>query len=80
MITLIRWELTITSDDVLVNLGKHISELEMKKTLVGWNLEQLEAAADLEEERDSDSDDNSSDASHPTPHVHYNAQEAYLVQ
>ena len=58
------WELTITSDDVMVNLGEDISRVEMKKTSVGWNLEQLETATDLEEERDSDSDDETSDGSH----------------
>lgn len=51
--------LTTPSDDDLVSLGKHASELEMKKASIGWNLEQLEAAADLNgaEERSSDSDD-----------------------
>jgi protein SHQ1 len=59
------WELTIASDDVLVSLGNHISKLEMKKASIGWNLEQLEGAIDLEgaEERDSDSDDETSDGS-----------------
>jgi protein SHQ1 len=59
------WELIISSDDVMVGLGKHISKLEMKKASIGWNLEQLEGAIDLEgaEERDSDSDDETSDGS-----------------
>jgi protein SHQ1 len=58
-----RLGLTIASDDVMVSLGKHILRLEMKKGSIGWNLEQLEAAADREgaEERDSDSDDETSD-------------------
>ena len=59
------WELTTASDDVMVSLGKHISKLEMKKASIGWNLERLEGAIDLEgtEERDSDSDDETSDGS-----------------
>lgn len=42
-----------------------MSKLEMNKALIGWNIEQLEAAADLggAEERDSDSDDETSDGS-----------------
>jgi protein SHQ1 len=57
--------LNIASDEVLVGLGKHILRLEMKKASIGWNLDQLEAAADAEgpEERDSDSDDETSDGS-----------------
>lgn len=53
------------SDDVMVSLGRHVSKLEMNKALIGWNIEQLEAAADLggAEERDSDSDDETSDGS-----------------
>lgn len=59
------WTQAYASDDVMVSLGRHVSKLEMNKALIGWNIEQLEAAADLggAEERDSDSDDETSDGS-----------------
>lgn len=59
-----RWGLTIASDDVIVSLGKYVSQLEMNKASIGWDLEQLEAATEGLEERDSDSDDETTDGSY----------------
>lgn len=53
----------VTSDEVFATLGKLLQNLKIKKPSIGWNLEDLEAATQVTEERESDSDDESSDGS-----------------
>jgi protein SHQ1 len=45
-------------------LGKDVSQLEMNKASIGWDLEQLEAATEGLGERDTDSDDETTDGSY----------------
>lgn len=50
---------------MVIGLGRRVKELKIAKSLLGWNLEALEAATRGAEERDSDSDDSDSDDSTP---------------
>ncbi|RDB24070.1 Protein shq1 [Hypsizygus marmoreus] len=59
------WAQAYASDVVLLELGKAVTELKIEKSLIGWNLEALEAATHEAEEGDSDSDDPDSDDSSP---------------
>jgi hypothetical protein len=47
-------------------LGKGLKALEMKKCMIGWDLETLEAATRLVQAREPDSDDES-DHDYDTP-------------
>lgn len=49
------------SDEILEKLGKVLAESKVAKALIGWNLEELETAALESLERESDSDDMSSE-------------------
>ncbi|KAI0781128.1 SHQ1-domain-containing protein [Trametes elegans] len=54
------WTLAYASDDVVANLAEGVKALKMKKNLIGWDLEGLEALT-REDERSPDSDDESED-------------------
>ncbi|KAG5647129.1 hypothetical protein DXG03_001084 [Asterophora parasitica] len=56
------WVQAHASDDVLVNLGKQVAELQVSKGSIGWRLEALEAATQGLEGRESDSDDDDEDS------------------
>ncbi len=49
------------SDDVLARLAESVKKLEMKKSMIGWGLEELEALTREDAERGPDSDDESED-------------------
>jgi protein SHQ1 len=49
------------SEDMLKCLGEAVRNAEMAKSMIGWDLESLEAAVDAAGERSSDSDDESED-------------------
>lgn len=51
----------LPSDDVLHELSRKIAGLKIAKSMVGWDLDELESAALEETERQSDSDDESED-------------------
>lgn len=55
------WTLAYTSDDILHELSRKIAGLKIAKSMVGWDLDELESAALEETERQSDSDDESED-------------------
>ena len=48
-----------SSDHVLLKLSSQLVAIEIRKDLIGWDLEELEAIAQSSEERDIDSDDES---------------------
>ena len=49
-------------DDILGVLGRKLEALKMQKSAIGWDLEDLEVATRIEvRDRDSDSDDTSSE-------------------
>ncbi|KAL0947096.1 hypothetical protein HGRIS_013236 [Hohenbuehelia grisea] len=54
------WIQTYGSDDVLTALAEGLKALPMSKNLIGWHLDELEAAVQGVEDRESDSDDESS--------------------
>jgi len=56
----------ISSDELLRDLGRSLKTLEMGKHMVGWDLEMLEAATQIVQDRELDSDDES-DHDHDTP-------------
>ncbi|KAG6841663.1 hypothetical protein C0991_008301 [Blastosporella zonata] len=49
-----------SSEDILVALAKQVLDLKILKSSIGWRLEELEAATQEVEERESDSDDEES--------------------
>ncbi|KAF8655968.1 hypothetical protein AX16_002828 [Volvariella volvacea WC 439] len=51
------WTQGYASDDALISLGKSLLSLRVEKKSIGWELEELEAAAQLVQERAPDSDD-----------------------
>lgn len=52
----------VDRDDILGALGSKLETLQMQKSVMGWDLEGLEAATRVEvQDRDSDSDDSSSE-------------------
>lgn len=51
----------LSSDELLQELGSKLKTLKMEKSLIGWDLEELEAATRDAQERESDSDDESGD-------------------
>ncbi|TFK90431.1 SHQ1-domain-containing protein, partial [Polyporus arcularius HHB13444] len=55
------WVLAYASDDVLARLAESVKKLEMKKSMIGWGLEELEALTREDAERGPDSDDESED-------------------
>ena len=57
------------SDEILEKLGKVLAEIKVAKALIGWNLEELETAALESLERESDSDDMSSEDSDDFAHA-----------
>jgi protein SHQ1 len=58
----------LVSDEDLASLGKAMIDLKIKKDLIQWHLEELEAATQEDLERESDSDDDSeSDLERPAP-------------
>ncbi|TFK42945.1 SHQ1 protein-domain-containing protein [Crucibulum laeve] len=57
------WVLAYADDDVLSRLGKLLLELKVHKNALGWDVEGLEAATKECFERESDSDDESTDES-----------------
>jgi len=57
------------SDEILEKLGKVLAEIRVAKALIGWNLEELETAALESLERESDSDDVSSEDSDDFAHA-----------
>ncbi|KAG6831306.1 hypothetical protein H0H92_011513 [Tricholoma furcatifolium] len=58
------WAQAYASDATLVALGKQVSELKIPKCSIGWRLEALEAATQVEErDTDSDDEDDSDDSS-----------------
>jgi hypothetical protein len=50
------------SDDRLKELAISLKTLKMEKSIVGWDLEMLEAATHEVQNRDDDSDDESNDS------------------
>lgn len=50
-----------SSDDTLLRLADAVNSLRMKKDMIGWDLEGLEALTFEGGERESDSDDESED-------------------
>lgn len=52
---------TTASEDILLQLGKQVKELTVSKSIIGWDLEELEKAIYAAQEREADSDDESSD-------------------
>ena len=50
-----------SSDDILSKLADAVNSLHMKKSMVGWDLEGLEALTRECGERETDSDDDSED-------------------
>ena len=57
------------SDEILEKLGEVLAEIKVAKALIGWNLEELETAALESLERESDSDDLSSEDSDDFAHA-----------
>ncbi|KAJ8517564.1 hypothetical protein ONZ45_g5294 [Pleurotus djamor] len=57
------WVQAYASDDILNELGRLVKDTSMPKTIIGWDLEGLERATQVVEDRETDSDDDSSDAS-----------------
>ncbi|KAI0664996.1 SHQ1-domain-containing protein [Cubamyces menziesii] len=55
------WTLAYADDDVLAKLAAAVRGLQMKKAMIGWDLEQLEALTRDDAERSADSDDESED-------------------
>ncbi|RXW17973.1 hypothetical protein EST38_g7889 [Candolleomyces aberdarensis] len=53
------WVQAHASDEDLASLGKAMMDLKIKKDLIEWHLEELEAATQEDLERESDSDDES---------------------
>ncbi|OCH95608.1 SHQ1-domain-containing protein [Obba rivulosa] len=53
------WTLAYASDDVLNELSRVVDSVKMLKSLVGWDLEDLEQAAQQAMQQESDSDDES---------------------
>ncbi|EAU88048.1 shq1 [Coprinopsis cinerea okayama7 len=51
------WVQAYSSDDVLLELGNCVKDAKVDKDLIGWHLEELEAATLEQLERESDSDD-----------------------
>ena len=49
------------SDDVLLCLADKVKNLRIEKSMIGWDLEELEALAREDMERTPDSDDESED-------------------
>ncbi|KAI8998814.1 SHQ1-domain-containing protein [Trametes punicea] len=55
------WTLAFASDDVLSRLADKVKNLRIEKSMIGWDLEELEALAREDMERTPDSDDESED-------------------
>ncbi|KAI0670569.1 SHQ1-domain-containing protein [Trametes maxima] len=55
------WTLAYASDDILTDLANAVKNLRVKKSSIGWNLEELEALTREDVDRSSDSDDESED-------------------
>ncbi|KAJ8699813.1 hypothetical protein PTI98_002896 [Pleurotus ostreatus] len=55
------WVQSSASEDILLQLGKQVKELTVPKSIIGWDLEELEKAIYAAQEREADSDDESSD-------------------
>lgn len=55
------WVQSSASEDILLQLGKQVKELTVSKSIIGWDLEELEKAIYAAQEREADSDDESSD-------------------
>lgn len=49
----------ITSDEIFLQLASSVSSLQVPKSTLGWDLEELEALLDDDASRESDSDDES---------------------
>lgn len=56
------------SEEILKSLGNSLMGVKVRKVSIGWGLEEVEAAARLavEGERESDSDDETTDGSEGT--------------
>lgn len=63
------WISAYADDEILEKLGKVLAEIKVAKALIGWNLEELETAALESLERESDSDDMSSEDSDDFAHA-----------
>lgn len=57
------------SDEVLLGLGDLVKLVEMDKSMIGWNIEELETVAGQiwDGERETDSDDESASDEPPAP-------------
>ncbi|KAH7924565.1 SHQ1-domain-containing protein [Leucogyrophana mollusca] len=55
------WMQTSASDETLRELSRRLNGLTITKTMIGWDLQELEAATLLPPDRESDSDDESSE-------------------
>ncbi|KAI0374690.1 SHQ1-domain-containing protein [Pilatotrama ljubarskyi] len=55
------WTLAYASDDVLAKLADAVKNLQISKSMIGWDLEELEALTREDTERRPDSDDESED-------------------
>ncbi|CAA7265397.1 unnamed protein product [Cyclocybe aegerita] len=55
------WIQADADDEILQQLGTALRNVEVDKASIGWDLEELEAAASRTEERENDSDDETTD-------------------
>ncbi|CDO70721.1 hypothetical protein BN946_scf184798.g36 [Trametes cinnabarina] len=55
------WTLAYADDNVLTRLAERVKTLPMKKAMIGWDLDELEALTREDAERAPDSDDESED-------------------